>query len=66
MASKALLLYRFKMVYSNIKLHQDMVNNTSGFGLHCSNIFGCISIVAFFTIKREKSGQWSGQTLVCH
>ena len=45
MASKALLLYRFKMVYSNIKLHRVMVNNTSDFGLHRSNIFGSISIV---------------------
>ena len=58
MASKVLLLYHFKMVYSNniIKLHRDMVNNTSDFGLHRSNIFGFISIVesAFLRSKGKK------------
>ena len=46
---------------SNIKLHRVVVNNTSGFGLHSSNIFGSISIVeSAFLRSKVKSGPKSG------
>ena len=47
---------------SNIKLHRVVVNNTSGFGLHSSNIFGSISIVesSFLRSKVKQSGPASG------
>ena len=43
---------------SNIKLHHVTVNNTRGFGLHTSNVFGSISITesAFLRSKGKKSG----------
>ena len=43
---------------SNIKLHRVTVNNTRGFGLHTSNVFGSISITesAFLRSKGKKSG----------
>ena len=46
---------------SNITLHRVMVNNTRGFGLCSSNIFGSISIIeSVFLRSKVKSGPKSG------
>ena len=50
---------------SNIKLHHVTVNNTRGFGLHTSNVFGSISITesAILRSKGKKSGPAIGNGL---
>ena len=48
---------------SNIKLHRVVVNNTSGFGLHSSNIFGSISIVESAFLRSKGNLQKSGPAI---